>query len=177
MMMVGGEKRINNIEGWMGESELDWLYSTARKMDSIVEVGSWKGRSTFELLSGCKGPVYVVDHFLGDPSSILQKGMIDNGENIYQTFLKNVGHFMNLKVLKMSSVEAATVIPGTVDMIFIDGGHSYQSVKTDIDTWLPKTAKLICGHDFNRNSVRRAIKEKIGIVKTSGIIWFKEICE
>lgn len=55
----------SHIQGWMTVEELNWLLETGKAMESIVEVGSWKGRSTFaQCSSGCPR-VYAVDHFKG----------------------------------------------------------------------------------------------------------------
>jgi hypothetical protein len=165
-----GEENV--IEGWMTEAELDWLYWQSQKMDSIAEIGSWKGRSTYALLSGCRGDVYAIDHFQGDPNSEQQK--VAKHEDIYEVFMKNVGYFPNLKVMRMSSLEAAGGMDGNrIDMVFIDGNH--EAAKEDIEAWLPKTKGLICGHDYNRECVRKAVSETIGEVKTFQSIWFKEL--
>ena len=169
----------------MGEYELEWLHETAKRMNSIVEIGSWKGRSTFALLSGCPGIVYAIDHFRGDSDSIIQQGMVKR-EDVYQTFMQNVGHFQNLRVLKMDSIHAVKVFSGEIevfprmiDMVFIDGEHSYESVKPDLEAWLPKAKKLICGHDWEPASMyeglRRAVHEKLGEVQSFRSIWFKEL--
>ena len=63
MQMVDLED--NGIEGWCSPVELGWLKATAATMESVVEVGCWKGRSTVALASGCKGVVYAVDHWQG----------------------------------------------------------------------------------------------------------------
>ena len=34
-------------------------------------------------------------------------------------------------------------------MIFIDGCHEFLSIMRDIKIWLPKTKKIICGHDYD----------------------------
>ncbi len=170
------EYRNDSIPGEMLRGELNWLFKTAKNMNSIVEVGSWKGRSTHALLSGCQGIVYAVDHFKGSktgqgnctPEKAAQ-------EDIFQEFLKNVGHFQNLKVYKMDSLEAAKKFKNkSVDMVFIDGDHSFESVKADIEAWLPKARKLICGHDYNESSpgVKQAVKGKFGYVRTVYNIWF-----
>lgn len=57
--------KANSISGWMNSEELEWLYTTASEMDSILEIGAWCGRSTFALASGCKGNVFSIDHFNG----------------------------------------------------------------------------------------------------------------
>lgn len=150
----------NNIEGAMHPSELNWLYLTAKRMDSIVELGSLKGRSTYALLSGCKGTVHAVDNF--------KRGT-------YKAFIDNVGHFENLKVYKMDSVKAARKFKdNSIDMVFIDANHSYKSVRADINAWLPKVKKLICGHDYDPSwsGVVKAVNEKFGKIDKIKGIWF-----
>jgi len=166
----------NSIAGEMRRGELNWLFLTAKKMNSVVEIGSWKGRSTHALLSGCKGTVYAVDHFKwvkGEQICSYEKAL---QENIFQEFLKNVGHFENLKVYKMDSLQVARKFKDkSVDMVFIDADHSYEAVKADIEAWLPKVKKLICGHDYepkNWPGVKQAVDEKFGKVNTVYNIWF-----
>ena len=49
----------------------------------------------------------------------------------------------------------------SLDFIFIDADHSYESVKRDIKLWTPKvkTTGMIFGHDLNWGSVARAVGE------------------
>lgn len=157
----------NNIQGWMNNDSLIWLLNKASEMDSIVEVGCWKGRSTHALLTGCKGAVYAVDHFMGsDVVMDLQAMKTDFQvkEYVCEEFLKNVGMFQNLKLLKMSSEEASKLFePKSVDMVFIDGSHTYEDVKADLESWITIPRKLICGHDYwGWEGVRRAVDEKFG---------------
>jgi len=163
----------NDIPGWMSPLELDWLYKTAKKMSSIIEIGSWKGRSTHALLSGCKGPVIAVDHFKGSIGEEKEHQEAKD-HDIYEEFIKNVGSFKNLKVMRTDSLKAACLFEDkSVDMVFIDGGHRYEEVKRDIEAWLPKTRRIICGHDYNWNSVKQAVEEKFGFVDTAETIWLK----
>jgi predicted O-methyltransferase YrrM len=43
---------------------------------------------------------------------------------------------------------------GPVDMVFIDGDHSYEGCKGDIETWLPrlKSGGLLLVHDYKKTS-------------------------
>ncbi len=168
-----GEEEPNNIEGWMTERELSWLFWKSKKMESVVELGSWKGRSTKALLSGCPGKVYAVDHFQGDETSSIQS-LQAKTQDIYKIFMENVGHFPNLKVLRMDSVEASNQID-SADMVFIDTEHTYKCASKELDAWLPKTKKLICGHDYYRSGIKKAVEEKLGEVRTFESIWFKEL--
>jgi hypothetical protein len=164
----------NDIEGWISATELNWLYQTAKGMDSIVEIGSWKGRSTLALLNGCHGPVYAVDTFKGSPEE--QEGPHQEAVtgDIYSIFLRNVGNFKNVIPLQMTSEEAVNKVP-PVDMAFVDGSHRYEDVKQDIELWRPKARKLICGHDYNWPDVAKAVDEAFepDQIKLTGSIWYR----
>jgi hypothetical protein len=147
------------IEGWMDNKELTFLYNFAKISRSVVEVGSWKGRSTHALLSGCKGQVFAVDHFKGSASQVglMHKEAVEN--NIYTDFMKNVGHFPNLVVLKEDSCIAAKRFPKhSMDLVFIDGEHDYEGVKGDIQNWWPISRKFIVGHDLYQQGVMLALE-------------------
>jgi predicted O-methyltransferase YrrM len=158
-----------NITGFMSLTELEWLYTMALKMDSIVEIGSYEGRSTFSLLSGCKGLVYSVDFY--DKKFATNETLIN--------MIRNVGHFENFRFLKMPSEEAVKCFAdASIDMVFIDADHIYDSVKSDIERWMPKTKKLICGHDYNDPGwpgVKIAVDEKFNNAGIIDTIWFKNL--
>lgn len=168
----------NAIEGWMTAEELLWLRETAKGMSGgIVEVGSWKGRSTKELLESGHA-VVAVDHFQGSPDPGDDTHALAQEEDIYAEFMANVGHYPNLRVLKLASLEAAGKLNGgQADMVFIDASHDYQDVKADIAAWLPKTRKMICGHDYSPGwpGVMRAVNEAFSDIKLVGSIWFVEV--
>lgn len=148
------------IQGWMTLDELNWLHQLAGKMSSIVEIGCWKGRSTHALLSGCKGPVFAVDHFQGSQSELETTHREATEQDIEEIFLKNVGHFKNLNMLSMSSRAASRRFePVSIDMVFIDGGHEKEEVIEDLRLWLPVYKKLLCGHDYGDFGVAQALKE------------------
>ncbi len=172
----GGVYRPSGIDGWMTEAELQWLYETAQRMESVVEVGSWKGRSTHALSSGCPGVVTAVDHFRGNAgySDMLQEAQ---DADVYEQFLKNTRALSNVKVICASSLEGVKQIPGLVDMVFLDAGHTEADIRADIRAWLPKCRKLICGHDYSNNfpEVQKVVDEELGEVQHVGSIWWQEL--
>jgi len=172
------DKVEEGISGWMSPAELKVLKKFAKKSDSIVEVGCWKGRSTKEFLENCNGKVYAVDHFSGTNSDY-SSDLASVELNIYDQFIKNVGHYKNLEILKGDSVEMANMFNGTkVDMVFIDAGHTYEECKSDIEAWLPKCKKRICGHDYSNDhmGVKKAVDEKFGkAFKTVDSIWWVDL--
>lgn len=138
----------NNIDGWMFPEELAWLYETAHRMRSIVEIGCWKGRSTHALLSGCPGLVYAVDHFKGTEGEPAHAEALTG--HVRQDFMVNVGGFANLRMIERDSIAAAGSFDhDELDMVFIDGAHDYESVMGDLKAWENKARVMIAGHDYS----------------------------
>ena len=88
------------------------------------------------------------------------------------------------KILKEDSVSAAEHVQGgTLDFCFIDGDHSYEGTKRDIEAWLPKVKDggWLCGHDYdNQNTigdVKKAIDEAFGneIELSYNTTWFYRV--
>lgn len=150
-------KENDKIDGWMSLMELLFLYETSKQMDQIAELGSYKGRSTYALCSGCQGQVLTIDDF-----SLTDRQDLD----------RNVGHFNNVTIIEGKSHEFA--LP--VDMVFIDASHEYEDVKRDIEAWLSHAKKVICGHDWDWEGVKKAVTETIGQPdQVVGSIWVKWI--
>ena len=167
----------------MNIDEYRRLQDWASRYDTIVEIGSWKGVSTAHLCEACKGRVYAVDTFAGssDPRDCAFKPK----EDIFSIFKENTKDYNNLEVLKMTSLEAAkTFPPKSIDMVFIDGDHSYTSVKADLEAWAPIAKKWLCGHDlyFLEQDVKRAL-EDLGIkYRSVGFnyplcMWYSEVAQ
>ena len=166
----------NKIEGWMRFPELQFLYNTSKKMKTICEVGSWKGKSTHALLSGCKGKVTAVDHFKGSDN---EQGVHAEGktDKVYDAFVNNTKEFKHLTINRKDSLSAAKDYKDKeFDMVFIDAGHTYEEVVKDIRAWRGKAKVLLCGHDFSPawKGVMKAVRQEIG--EPDGIVdsvWYK----
>jgi len=158
-MTIEAVEKAMTIPGWLLRVEAEWLYDAAAGMKSILEIGSWMGRSTYVLCSACKGIVVAVDHFLGSPE---HQDLIRAGQNPLVNFLANVGHFENLIALKIPSEIAAAIVcmPRSFDMVFIDGAHEYEDVIADLNLWGMRAQTLLCGHDGNYKSIERALAER-----------------
>jgi hypothetical protein len=126
-----------HIWGWCRVPELVWLGEQAASMRNIVEVGALHGRSAFALLTACKGPVYCIDPWN------------DEHDLCEASFMGNCGHFPNVRPVRGFSPAAGKQVRAKkVDMVYLDGDHSRDGITADIDYWLPRTRKLICGHDY-----------------------------
>lgn len=61
--------------------------------------------------------------------------------------------------IKGYSTEVLDQIPNNIDFVYIDGNHSYEYVKRDIECYYPKVKDLgiIGGHDLDNPNVRKAV--------------------
>ena len=137
-------KITDSIPGFLLRSEGKLLYDLAKSCPThtkIVEIGSWKGRSTLWLYygssSGYNAEIFAIDPHTGSPELISQFGKRSSLAE-FKTNLKRVGADKLVKPFVMSSENAAKIITYPVSLLFIDGNHSYQSVKQDFEMWFPK---------------------------------------
>lgn len=175
-------------DGYMNTHELRWLADHAIKHNTIIEVGSWHGRSTRALGDNpmyTHDTIYAVDHFNGSKTEDFNHGSAkwENGDHAFMEFCdNNVDLIQEGKVIpiRMSSESAAKWFKKhniKADMIFIDAGHTYEECKADILLWkdLLTDNGLFCGHDYNGwIGVNQAVEECISNFKVMphGTIWY-----
>ena len=169
-------ERALTIQGWMSTEELTYLAAAASKSSSIVEVGSWKGRSTYALAANTAGSVVAVDTWLGSEE---QGG--ESCKGIMDEFYANLADYRNINVFQMESLEAAELfaLQGCAfDLIFLDARHEYSSIHADILAWRPlvKEGGILCGHDYHPAwpGVVKAVDELIPKFRVVDSIWTTE---
>lgn len=166
----------NNISGWMTFEEQLFLFETARQMESVIELGSWKGKSTYALCkSGCPS-ITAIDTWKG--SEFEENAHVEaKTETVFEEFQRNTKEFKNLKIIRSDINLAINIVPDkSVDMVFIDAGHTYEEVKNDIQKWKGKAKILLCGHDYCPawSGVVQAVNEELGGPdEIHGTIWIK----
>ena len=198
--MINIDKAVS-IDGWTDPAELVWLATQAQYHNNILEIGSWKGRSTRALADHTPGKVWAVDHWMGpnvddywtgptskeiwaDYEQFYHEVIKYGPEMVLGQFTANLSDLLandKIVIVRMDSHEAAiSLLPthqGFFDMIFIDGDHSYKQIKSDILDCLPLLAPggLFCGHDYTWDGVRRAVEETLVGFGVHYSIWYKEI--
>lgn len=166
------------IPGWMNKTELFWLGMEAARRHSILEIGCWQGRSTKMLATMTPGTVVSVDDFRGEVDEPM------SGADLRAAFYKHLDPELSRGAIthfNLSSGEFADFWNGAVDeprgfdMIFIDGGHDYDSVIHDCNMAKSFIAPggVICGHDWFQPDVKRAAMEsfKMAAPVGAGSIW------
>ncbi len=132
----------------------DLIRNTKPKI--VVELGTHKGNSLFSMAQAIKDgklktELHGVDTWEGDP----QAGYY--GEDVYEEFLRiSKEYYKDVKIIphKMLFDDAVKKFEdNSIDILHIDGLHTYEAVKHDFETWLPK------------------------VNKDTGIIMFHDVCE
>jgi GT2 family glycosyltransferase len=110
---------------------------------TLVELGTHYGASYFAFCQavragGLNTRCYAVDHWQGDPHAHLY------GPGVYETvFAYNEARYSGFsELLRMEFTQALErFAPKSIDLIHFDGFHTYESVKADFESWLPKLSE------------------------------------
>lgn len=138
---------------WIGHIPLaGWIVEAAQPR-LLVELGTHWGASYFAFCqavqeAGLDTRCYAVDTWRGDEHA---------GEYSDDVFNAVASHHREhyegfSKLMRMTFDEARTYFDdGSVDLLHIDGLHTYDAVRHDFETWLPKMSSqgVILFHDTN----------------------------
>lgn len=153
--MLNFKNDVAKIGGWLTETEGIFLYQAAKTVSQrgvIVEIGSWKGKSTICLgkggQDGNKVKIYAIDPHVGSPEHHKMFGKV----NTYQEFvqnIKNAGIEQNVKPIRKTSENAVKNFHELIELLFVDGAHEFKLVQFDIKSWFPKVRDggVIAIHD------------------------------
>lgn len=146
----------------------------------VIEVGSWKGASAVRMAALMKkhnvaGEILCVDTWLGtaqtwmpikpEDAAVMRFGRAAT----YEQFLANVilsGYAGTIVPLPVDSITGAEIVAAKglqADAIYIDAGHDYDHVASDLKAWWPlvRPAGLMFGDDYHPfwSGLQRAVQE------------------
>ena len=138
---------------WMEHIPFAFFLMETVKPEVFVELGTHYGNSYFSFCQAVQNlklntKTFAVDNWTGDEHAGFY------GHGVFQ-YVKNINEqsFSSFsRLLKMSFDEALLQFEkGSVDLLHIDGLHTYESVKHDFESWLPKmsTKGVVIFHDTN----------------------------
>ena len=160
---------IKKIKGFMPNNEGMALCKWAEKFSKlghVLEIGTYCGKSSIYLSYGAKKNnkyIFTIDHHKGSEEHQINQEYFD--DDIYDKLNKRVNTFPllieNINKLKIknivpiigSSKEVSSYWKSKISMLFIDGGHSFQSANSDYNCWESRIVKGGCLviHDIFEN--------------------------
>jgi hypothetical protein len=130
---------------------------------TVLEIGSWAGRSAIEFVKGGAETVMCVDTWEGSKNDDGTKAYDGRFGTPLEVFDRNTAHLSGrIKRLVGRSPEAAAhpFLADKYDIVYIDAEHDFDSVLADIACWRKKAGVAVAGHDYQLfESVREAVKE------------------
>src|SRR5258706_4800349 len=166
----------------MSPNELTWLATQAQKYKTIVEFGSFHGRSTRALADNIsdEGTIWAVDTWNGDYIDESGDALERVDTYVLPQFRANLQDHIDFgRVIPVRNFSYAFNLPILVDMVFIDSDHRYETVKKDIKKalLLLKSGGILSGHDYNHplwSGVSKAVNELSKSFETCEMIWYTQ---
>jgi predicted O-methyltransferase YrrM len=129
----------------------------------FAEIGSYLGASACFLAAaaaeiGGGARVHCVDTWRND-------GMSEGMRDTWIEFQRNTRRYASLIIPhRGESVHIAKAFTEKLDLLFLDGDHSYAGCRSDVENWLPhlKPGGLMILHDIAwAEGVERVVREKL----------------
>lgn len=144
-------RRVVDPSPWIGHIPFAFWLMDAAQPKSVVELGTHTGNSFCAFLQASEAlqldcHIYAVDHWQGDEHSGLYADDIFNSLNAY---VKSVYPGRGTMVRSSFDDAISRFADSSIDILHIDGMHTYEAVRHDFETWLPKLTKdgLVLFHD------------------------------
>lgn len=140
---------VRDVDGWMSADQAERLYRAALAThpgDLVVEIGSFRGRSTIVLASAAnaEATVVAIDPHAGNdrgPQEI--EGFAAEAATDHDIFNRNLadaGVTHRVRHVRKFSSDAHADVDGHIAVLYIDGAHRYAPARADIVEWGKRVA-------------------------------------
>lgn len=147
-----------NIEGWFDFPKLyKHVVNVSANNAHFVEVGSWLGKSSsflaVEIINSNKNIKFdCVDTWKGSDEELHKNKKDVLNDTLYDKFLLNIEQIKHvINPIRTTSKQASALYKdNSLDFVFLDASHDYESVKEDLNSWYPKVKPgcFFSGHDY-----------------------------
>lgn len=144
---------------WGKVTKRQWLLQTLPKGSVGAEIGVFRASFSEAILREVQPSLlHLIDPWRSavDPSlsGVLFDRPQDQMDAIYESVVHKFAEHIasgSVVVHRARSVDAAPDIPdASLDWVYVDGDHSYEGVRDDLQSYLPKVRPggLVCGDDY-----------------------------
>jgi hypothetical protein len=119
-----------------------------------VEVGTFKGEFSKEIVKNWLGTLYMVDVWrpLTYEEYLDSSNHVNYENGVYNEAINNIKGFEDRAIMIRASSEVSSDMfeNNSLDFVYIDANHAYDYVVQDINLWYPKIkiGGYLCGHDY-----------------------------
>lgn len=141
----------------------------------IVEIGSWLGCSALHMATlAPEAHIWCLDTWLGSFEIFWKYECRDLLAEAYERFIANtVGLADRIHGVRMDSINGVLLLAQAglePDLVFLDGGHQYQSVRADLAAIEEAFGKVpIVLDDWDHETVQRAAWERGREIEAFGV--------
>ncbi len=149
-------RHLSGQSAWVRHLPFAYDLVAMLRPQNIVELGTWMGDSFFTFCQAVQEErinttCYAVDHWKGDA----QTGPA--GFHVFEMVQQHcMEHYQSFAYLMRSEFAAAALEfgPSTIDLLHIDGFHSYENARQDFLTWFPlvRDGGVVLFHDIKIHS-------------------------
>lgn len=135
-----------------------------------IEIGVGRGDFSKHLLESTKlEKIYSIDPWDISKSQYRLKWTQEKLNEIYKLAMLNLKPFgLRSEIVKETSAEASKMFDEkSIDFIYIDALHDYESVIQDIGLWWPKVKSggILAGHDYTKRIGEKEKDAEFGVIK------------
>jgi predicted O-methyltransferase YrrM len=137
---------VTDVEGWLTDAQARRLAAAARRSrpaGAVVEIGSFRGRSTIVLAGGVDEVVAIDPHAGGDRGPQEIGADRERGEADLAAFERNLraaGVRERVRHVRRESAAALGAVEGPVSLLYVDGAHRFRPARFDLARWGARVA-------------------------------------
>lgn len=164
---------VEPLEGWMSPDQGRRLFDAARRCPSggrIVEIGSFRGKSTIVLATAAPELVEVVaiDPHAGNDRGPQEIDGYDaeaaTDHEVFEANLRAAGVRDRVRHVRAFSDRAHDQVDDPIDVVYVDGAHRYGPARADVRDWGVRVADggtLLIHDAFSSIGVTAAIAREL----------------